>query len=52
MAGTIAVKDKRKVISDFRAWYQKTVIDTGLSEGVDKFYAGMNKVKAFAANTE
>ena len=51
MAGTIAVKEERKVISDFRAWYQKTVIDTGLSEGVDKFYAGMNKVKTFAANT-
>ena len=51
MAGTIAVKEEREVISKFRAWYQKIAIDTGLSEGVDKFYVGMNKFKAFVANT-
>lgn len=55
MAGTIAIQEDRNKLEQFREKfkevYQEKVIDTGISEGVDKVYGAMNDVKTFVANT-
>lgn len=51
MAGTIVKEEERESVNKFRKFYQEKVVDTGISEGIDKTYAVMNNVKTVAANT-